>query len=837
MKLIDEEERTSLLAPKDKATLRRAIVLESESTQKRAICRLELTRTLPDLWQIQIQGDCPKMIEIQQLFEAHPVPEESAPADAEAVAELQLKRWSDLLDVLRLNGYEVEPLPQGDCQFNMSVDLSTGRSLSSLDAMHAFADSSDVMAKALTEAIGKVFTEPAVALTRSIEESLLKNDVNGAVRAIMDARDKSTLAFPPSQALLKAVSAINVSRLSQADRRLVRDARLMISSRLEAWDVAAAEADALLSEDKDTLTADQIVDLRLASATGALKRGHTESGLLVIRELLGAEGGLPAKQRGWCWRNVSLVLEPRDVEARNAARQSADAFLQAGEKKEAAKSLVRLADCLVFGRPEEAIRALDEMFALAAEEGLDERDLGSAARHIRAIRLAELGRHPEAFDDAMTAVELRRGIFGMETQLASSLYLASMEAEHLGRTEEAQKLEHEADTLSESSPDPHHRFAVEVQMLFSSFDKAKAEDSVKRAEASGAVEIVAAARVATAELDSTLNEAARIGLLERILNDLDAANVHERAKEPARFALALRLGNLGQEGRAEGWYRKILAANPNNFPVRDRLIQCLWNQKKWGGAAKLLSGEIDRLGRVPGLLFALGKSLVEAGDFTRAVPLLTGSLKFADDPQLKELARAIRERALESGGTVPPPQPIPTPANLVTYEVLESALADFSKFIAADKRMAFWTPIGNNDHKWVEQPERRAKDFLHIFLKARFHDRMDVFEEIGAGAGRIDMYLKFGNGLSAVLELKMCGKGYSSTYAASGEEQIIHYLENRDTSRGYLVVFDARMDDFGKGLLSAPVCGKFTIGEYFIDLRPRVKHRAASNQKDAKKKA
>jgi tetratricopeptide (TPR) repeat protein len=837
MKPIDEEDRTPPLGTsKDKTTLRRAIVLESDSAQKRVICRLDLTRTLPDLWQIQIHGDGPKVIELRQLIEAQPAPEGSAPTEAEAVAEFQLKRWADILDVLRTNGFKVESLPQSDHQFTMSVDLSTGRSLWSLDAMHEFTGSNDVMAKRLADAIGKVFTEPVAALARAIEESLSQDDVNGAVRAVMDAHDKGTFAFPPSQDLLKAVTAIDVTGLNQADRRLVRDARLFISSRLGAWDVTGTEADALLAEDKDTLTADQIVELRLASATSALKRGHTESGLLVIRELLRAEGGLPAQKRGWCWRNISLVLEPSDAEARNAARQSADAFLQAGEKKEAAKSLVRLSDCLAFGQPEDAVRALDEMFALAAEKGLDERDLGSAARHIRAIRLAELGRHPEAFDDAMAAVKLRRGILGLETQLANSLYLASMEAEHLGRSEEAQKLEDEADALSQSNPEPQHRFAVEVATLFSSFDKAKAEDLSKRAEASGAVEIVAAVRVATAELDSTLDEAARIGLLERTLDDLDAADVHDRAKEPTRLALAMRLGRLGQEGRAESWYRKILAANPSNFPVRDRLIQCLWNQKKWGEAAELLSGEINRFGKDPSLLFARGKSLVEAGAFTTAIPLLTESMALTDDPQLKELSRAMRDRALESGGTLPLPQPIPTPANPITYEALESALADFSKFIAADKRMAFWTSIGNNDHKWVEHPERRGKDFLHTFLKARFQDRMDVFEEIGAGAGRIDLYLKLANGLSAVLELKMCGKTYSSTYAASGEEQIVHYLENRETSRGYLVVFDARMDDFGKALLGAPVCGKFTIGERFIDVRPRVKQKAAPKQKDGKKK-
>lgn len=69
----------------------------------------------------------------------------------------------------------------------------------------------------------------------------------------------------------------------------------------------------------------------------------------------------------------------------------------------------------------------------------------------------------------------------------------------------------------------------------------------------------------------------------------------------------------------------------------------------------------------------------------------------------------------------------------------------------------------------------------------------------------------------------MCGNGYSSAYAASGEDQIIHYLENRDTSRGYLVVFDARAKDYGKALLKSPVEGRFTVRERFVDLRPKVK--------------
>lgn len=49
----------------------------------------------------------------------------------------------------------------------------------------------------------------------------------------------------------------------------------------------------------------------------------------------------------------------------------------------------------------------------------------------------------------------------------------------------------------------------------------------------------------------------------------------------------------------------------------------------------------------------------------------------------------------------------------------------------------------------------------------------------------------------------------------------------RRSAKCYLVVFDARANDFGKALLKTPVNGKFTIGEHFVDLRPQVKQKSS----------
>jgi hypothetical protein len=104
-----------------------------------------------------------------------------------------------------------------------------------------------------------------------------------------------------------------------------------------------------------------------------------------------------------------------------------------------------------------------------------------------------------------------------------------------------------------------------------------------------------------------------------------------------------------------------------------------------------------------------------------------------------------------------------------------------------------------------------------------FGDRVDIYAEAEAGAGRIDLALSFGGGLSVIVELKMCGARYSSTYAFSGSEQITHYMESMQKSLGYLLIFDARMRDFGKGIDPVTTIAGFTVVTQFIDVRPSIR--------------
>jgi tetratricopeptide (TPR) repeat protein len=578
----------------------------------------------------------------------------------------------------------------------------------------------------------------------------------------------------------------------------------------------------MLAEDCATFSPEKIAVLKMTVALGAIKRNHRETGLAMLRDLLKAPTALNAEGRGWAWRNISMALGSNDPEARHAAQLSADAFLQAGNKKEAAKSLMRLANLLMQEEPAEAVTALNEMVTVLDKEGIVNRYVRAAALHARANRLAMLSRHSDAYQDACEAVKLRRGLLGAEDEFVSALHLAAHEACHVGDETAAEAFETEAEKLTDEWKLPHFQLAQRVSRLAQAFDPNEAEKLLDEAEAAHNLEVIVAVRVLQASLDTSLSDTARLEILEKTRNRITAANGRAAALKPVQTAMAQRLAGMGQYQRAETWLREILVADPLDGFARNALIECLWRQEKWGDAAIFVRKQLTLRGELPGLTFALGRSLFEAGDLSGAVMTLTRLLTaLGGDDNLRKRATELREHALQLGGTIVParlPAPVTGP---VTREELEAALDSFARFIAAEKRMRFWVGNKKGGHEWVKKPERLAQDLLHTFLKARFGERVEIFEEIATGAGRLDLYVRLEGGLSVIIELKMCGAPYSSAYAAVGEEQIQHYMDNRKTNLGYLVVFDGRIDLFGERLVSQQV-GPHTVVEKIVDVRNRV---------------
>jgi tetratricopeptide (TPR) repeat protein len=432
-----------------------------------------------------------------------------------------------------------------------------------------------------------------------------------------------------------------------------------------------------------------------------------------------------------------------------------------------------------------------------------------------------LGDHKRALADAERAVELRRGLQGTEAELISSLYLLQQELKALGREEEANAAGTEADTLTERTNDPHFKLANRLVTLSKNFDAAEAEAILAEAKAAENFEVIAGVQMMQATLIPDLSDTQRIQKLEVCLNEQALHGLSEGSMAPARQALVHQLFKMGELDRAEIWLRKIVAANPIDRPAKNELVGVLWKQGKWGDVVILLRHEIVRFGEMPGLMLNLGNALREAGNLSEAVTTLTKAANLAvNDPKIKELALQYREEALQSGGTILQAKDETPPDAPITSEMFERALLEFCAFVKADKRMAFWM-MGEKDYEWIAKPESHAQTLLHTYLKGKFGERINVFEEIKTGAGRLDIYVQLTGGLALVVELKMCGYGYSSTYAASGEEQVLHYMEHRHTNLGYLVVFDARLDRNGEKVMPDRLADRFTVKEIECDVRPR----------------
>lgn len=709
-----------------------------------------------------------------------------------------------------------EDVSLGDYSLDIEFNMDTGRNVGTARPLHPYAIMDDDLGGRIHASIELALRKP---LEKLAEELHTTTDPADAVGVLKEAEAAGVLGFFPTTSVLAALQAVDLSAATTADREFLRRARLEVAQRLQRYDIVAAEAGALLAESPAAFSTQEKAKLETAIAIGLAKRGRTEAALAIWRRLIGADTPLDAAGRAWVWRNISMTLPLSDPEAMEAARQSADAFLQAGNKLQAGTSLLRMADCLMTEAPDRALDALDQMFALVEQEGITNLELRAGVHHARGNRLLMLRNASLALDDAMRAIALRRGLLGAESQLISSLNLAAAALMVLGRNDEAKTYSDEADALTSQKGVSHFELANQVMSLFETFDRNLADRIEQTARASGSWELVSGVVVARGTRDPSLTQEARLGVLEGLLMELRGIGAPDDMSEPARQAVAGLLTEMGKPERAVGWWRDLARDRPWDRGIMSNLLNAYMALEDWAEAEKLLRAQIALVGERPGFLFFLGKVLYSAGRMSEALTNLHKANGLSQEgSDLKRNILELREKALDAGGTILADE-LPAPPKDVSRAELEAALDEFATHIATNLRMSFWRKKAGK-REWVESPERLSKDQLYTFLQAKLSGRIRIFTEIVAGAGRLDLYLQFSGGLTVIIELKMCGGRYPSSYAAAGEDQILHYLENRDTRLGYLIVFDARIGKFGESVLVPRNADNYTVYEKFVDVRP-----------------
>lgn len=716
---------------------------------------------------------------------------------------------------------EVHEIPDGDMHIQMEMDMQTGEVLGKSTALHPFTQVSRDLERKIHESMKGALRKDAIELTAKLEQLIAAGGHEEAGKAVLEAESGLAFHAGANGAMFEALQAIDADKLSGTDRTRVLEIRVVVGSMLGHYVDIEADITQLLME--QSLDDERRVSLQNAVGIVAAQKGQTETALSIWRKLLKQPERIHAGERGWMWRNIGKSLPVSDPEALRAARQSADAFLEAGDKVEAARSLMMASKLLEHENAKQAIEQLDTMLTFIGENGLKDKQLLAALHHAKGNRLRELRDHEAALKSAMDAVKLLRGVLGLEEQLLSSLYLAQMEAQVSGDKPLASQLDEEAKALENSSGSKHFALSRRIPQLQENYSQETAEQLLAEARALGSLELVSAVRTLAAIARPDFDATARLRELEDVLRELKSGSAAEGATEPVLLAISHVLADEGEYERSAIWLRKLLAINPLQLDARDQLIDLLWQDENWGDAATFLADQLKRHGEQPGLLFAYGKSLLNSGDASAALAAFQKCLKHPIKEDIRTAAIEFREQALELGAK-PSAETRPlTPEGAVLREEIADALQDFARFISSDKRMVFWVPPEmDKDYTWAERPERRAQDLLHTFLKARLQHRISIYEEVSTGAGRLDILLRVEGGLSVIIELKMCGFGYPSTYAALGADQIRHYMDNRSVRIGYLVVMDARLNDYGNALLQLNSDQLNTVSEILVDIRPRV---------------
>ncbi len=462
--------------------IRLAVFEAHNGAQGNHLATIACTRTEGSAWSLQTRGPTAEAVErVRPTLERFVASREPQTAQSDSAAEKS--PLGALAEFLTNEGFMVEWLPAADHQVSFQIDLTTGTAVGTHGAMHPLATADDTIAHRVFEAITSGFSKAADELTNEIDADIARGDTGAAVAAVKREAVRGLFPLRPTAQLLEALERIDPLRLASADRRLIRDHRLHVAHRLGRYDIAGLEPEAILAENDDTLDAQQKATLEMAGALGDLAKNNWETGIARLRGLVEEPSALNAEGRGWAFRNIALALSPDDPEARLAAQQSADAFLEAGKKDEAGKSLMALANILLRHEPREAVKKLNEMVDVLNKEGLSDRLARGAALHARANRLATLNDHAGAFRDVSAAVELQRGLLGAEASLISSLHLAALEAKHVGEDEKADALGAEADRLTDQLQIPHFQLARRVGALASSFDPHVASELLRDAEA------------------------------------------------------------------------------------------------------------------------------------------------------------------------------------------------------------------------------------------------------------------------------------------------------------------------------------------------------------------
>lgn len=624
--------------------------------------------------------------------------------------------------------------------------------------------------------------------------------------------NKGTLQHSRKVEDLNYLKKMDFSKLDALKRKDFLIFLVLFSAMVNDRTDSLSYIDFLLKNYSDKLDADLLQNIILEKANCLAKDGHINIARINYNKVLNAEGVSPATI-AWSYQGLSII-SVTDLDRIKYAQYAADFHFQSGNKMEAVRNLIQISNFKGNIDPKEAIVIFDKCIALYEEKSLVDRELLASLIHRKSNYLYKINQIKEALILAERACDLRRGLIGNEIELCSSLSLAEILAELDNQAEKGEKYRAEYELLKEKIKDKNFNLREKILGLISNSEFVSNEFLTEVLASDDSELIISTLLYQSTDKDLSLDDA--MTLLEkcRVYAEKERNN---NVLDVIYFSIAEKYRVEGLYDDAYVFYTNSLKINQFNQSSVQNCLGMLFQEEKWKQAQTFLEERIRIIGELPNVCFFYARALLEDKQYQKALKYFNKSDK--SNPKLADYQSICIDNLDDSQFESMPIRE--DWKKSITSDIFFEILKEFSNSISTSSRMYFWEKGEDKiPYKWTKNPEEKSKQLLITFLNAKLgFDSTEIIQECRAGAGFIDLYIILPGGLKVIVELKMCGGGYSSTYALSGESQIIHYQQNKTTNLGYLVVFDGRTRDYGKGFKEVQNINNHTIYAIAVDMR------------------
>jgi len=694
-------------------------------------------------------------------------------------------------------------------EFKFEIDLKSNVMVGSTD------NDIDKLSMNISNAMQRAWVE--ISENRWIDDfSELLNE-NKIVEAYsIFEKNKGLLQFVSDKTILEKLRKLNVSFLNKEQKKDFLSLIIAVAGKLNQRDIQSEKIiDAYLKEYKNEIEIELILNLKLEKANISASNGHYNQAVARYKKLLSYEN-MEDSTKSWVYRGLSKISNNNDDYIRYS-ELAIDTFLVDGNKKEAIKDIVALSDFESKVDANKALKRLNFAIDILGTESLLDKEFTASLKHKKAQLLYDLNILDKALIEIEEACNLRRGLIANELYLHASVSLASLILSKTDDIDKKAKYDRELLQLSQSIKDENFLIRQELSNIFSKKENIPKELIEKLIEQKDDMSLCAVYMYIYTIADFYDDES--IALIDKAIDLAQQINENNLL---STIYLTIADKNHKHNSIEDAFvaYKKSLEYNPFNFTAYQNGTNMLFENKRFTEVELFLERQINFIGELPNICFFYAKALFENKKYQLALKYFKKSnrseevdryiLQCVTNDEINIEIIEKSESSLENFN--------------ITLSEFKEALEEFSVSIRQDTRMFFWKyDKEKKKYKWTEKPEELSKQLLINFLNGKFGvNSIEILQEPRAGAGFIDLYILLAGGLKVIIELKMCGAGYSSTYAISGKSQIVHYAENKNTNVGFLIVLDSRIRDYGKSFQSIQSVNNILIHTIVIDVRSKI---------------